>query len=108
MMKNQRFLLLMVAFIVVQPVIDILTTATILWTDLSISVGIVLRTIFFLLMAILISYFAFQSKRAKYYFAYLVGLVILLVINVGMNMQVKEPYYLVQELTFFNKAVYFM
>ena len=107
MMKNQRFLLFMVAFIVLQPVIDILTTATILWTDLSISVGIVLRTLYFLLMTVFILYMAFQSKRAKYYLAYLVGLFILLIINIAMNMQIKDPYYLVQELTFFNKAVYF-
>ena len=107
MMKNQRFLLFMVTFIVMQPVIDILTTATILWTDLSISVGIVLRTLYFLIIVVFILNMALHSKRAKYYLAYLIGLFILLIINVGMNMQVKDPYYLIQELTFFNKAIYF-
>ncbi len=107
MMKKQKFLLFMVAFIVLQPVIDILTTATILWTDLSISIGIVLRTLYFLLMVTFVFYMAFYSKRAKWYLAYLVGLVLMLAVNVYLNMQVKNPYYLIKELTFFNKAVYF-
>jgi len=107
MMKKQKFLLFMVAFIVLQPVIDILTTATLLWTDLSISIGIVLRTLYFLLMAIFILYMAFHSKHAKWYLAYLVGLLVLLIANVYLNMQVKNPYYLIKELTFFNKAIYF-
>jgi hypothetical protein len=97
----------MVAFIVMQPVIDILTTATLLWTDMSISIGIVLRTLYFLLMATFILYMAFHSKHAKWYLAYLVGLLVLLIANVYLNMQVKNPYYLIQELTFFNKAIYF-
>ncbi len=30
----------------------------------------------------------------------------MLVVNVYLNKQVKNPYYLIKELTFFNKAVY--
>ena len=107
MIKKHQFFLFMVGFIVLQPVIDVLTTATLLWTNSPISVGILIRSLYFFIMAIFITYMALQSKRGKWYLAYLCGLVVVIVCNLVMNMQVKEPYYLMQELSFFNKAVYF-
>lgn len=107
MFKSQNFLIIMIAFIVLQPIIDVLTTASILWTNSSLSVGILLRTLYFLTMAVFILVLALKVKQARWYLAYLIGLAAMLVINIVVNMQVKSPYYLVQELTFFNKAIYF-
>ena len=107
MMKKHQFLLFMVGFIVLQPVIDVLTSATLTWTNSPISVGILLRTFYFFVMAIFITFMALRSKRGKWYLTYLAGLVIVIVSNIVINMQVKNPYYLMQELSFFNKAVYF-
>lgn len=107
MIKKQRFLLFMVVFIALQPVIDLLTSATLTWTNLSISFGLVFRTLYFCIMIIFILYMAFHSKRAKWYLSYLIGLLIFLVINIYLNMQVKNPYFLIQELSYLNKSIYF-
>ena len=105
--KHYKTMLLIVAFILIQPVIDILTTASILYIDFPITVGIVLRVLYLIGMSGFLVWMATKSKRAKAYFIYLAGLGGILLINFVVNYLTKDPYLLVEELTFYSKVVYF-
>lgn len=107
-MKNKHLLLvILAAFIIIQPFIDILTALTMESSDSSLTVGIILRMVYMALMAAFITYAALHSGRAKLYFAYLAGFAILIIVNFVVNYSVKDPYFLMEELSFYSKTVYF-
>lgn len=100
-------LVLLLVFIAIQPVIDVLTLASMYVIDSSITVGVVVRALYMLVMVGLLLWLSRKSKASRLLTIYLIGLAILLAVNVGLNMQVKDPYYLFQEIKFFNKVIYF-
>lgn len=106
-MNRNKILLAVVAFLVLQPVIDVLTTASIFLANTSLTIGVIVRTLFMVAMLVLLLWLSKTSKISRMLTLYLVGLGALLVINVLVNLQVKDPYYLFQELKFFNKVIYF-
>lgn len=106
-MNRNKILLAIVAFLVLQPIIDVLTTASIFLIDTSLTIGVIVRVLFMLAMIVLLLWLSKTSKISRMLTLYLVGLAALLVINVLVNMQVKDPYYIFQELKFFNKIIYF-
>ncbi|MFJ7934361.1 O-antigen ligase family protein [Sporosarcina sp. NPDC096371] len=106
-LKHSKIMLALVAFIILQPVIDVLTTASILFIDLPLTVGVLIRLAYLGIMAAWIVYAATKSKRAKLYLLYLVGFAVLVVVNFVTGMMVKKPFFIVEELTFYTKAVYF-
>ena len=100
-------MLALVAFIIIQPIIDILTTASILFIDIPLTIGVIIRLAYLAVMAGWIIYAATKSKRAKLYLLYLVGFAVLVIVNFVTSMTVKEPFFVVEELTFYTKVVYF-
>lgn len=106
-MNVKKILMLLVAFIALQPVIDVLTTASIFMIDTSITIGIVVRALYMVAMLLLLLWLSKKSKLSRLFTFYLIGLAVLLGVNVLVNMQVKDPYFLFQELKFFNKVIYF-
>lgn len=106
-LKQHRIMIALVAFILIQPLIDVLTTVSILYTNLPLTVGVVIRLAYLAVMAVWILLMARKSKKAKLYLAYLIGFAALVVANFTINYLVKEPFLLIEELTFYTKAVYF-
>lgn len=106
-MLNQKTLLLLLAFLVLQPVIDVLTTASLMVLNVSLTVGVIVRALYMLVILLLLLKLAFSSRLARKYVFYLIGLAVVIVINILVNMNLKDPYYLFQELKFYNKVVYF-
>src|SRR5690606_26219660 len=106
-MNYKKILMLLVAFIALQPVIDVLTTASIFIVDTSITVGVLIRAAYMVALLLVLLWASKKSKISRIFTIYLVGLAVLLAANVLVNLQVKDPYYLFQELKFFNKVIYF-
>lgn len=106
-MNNKKILMLLLMFIVLQPIIDILTTASIFMSDSSITVGIMIRVAYMAVMVVFLLWASKNSKLSRVFMIYLIGLAGLLIVNMLINWQVKDPYYLFQELKFFNKVIYF-
>lgn len=106
-MNYKKLLVWLVLFIAFQPIIDALTLVSMSLVDSSITVGIVVRAFYMLVMAALLLWLSRRSKLSRIFTLYLAGLALLLVVNVLVNLQVKDPYYLFQELKFFNKVIYF-
>ena len=106
-MNQTKFLIYFVAFLVFQPIIDVLTAGSILILDLNVTFGVVLRFAYMALMALFLLVMARRNKLARGYILYLVGLAVIIGVNIFLNMNAKDPYYLFQELKFFNKVVYF-
>ncbi|AYC28915.1 O-antigen ligase family protein [Paenisporosarcina cavernae] len=104
---QKKYLLYILAFIIVQPVIDVLTTFSIYVLEIDVTFGVIIRVAFMVLMGVLLLLFAMKSKQAKLFVVYLIGLAIMIVINIYLNTSTKDPYYLFDELKFFNKVVYF-
>jgi hypothetical protein len=106
-MNQTKFLIYFVAFLILQPVLDVLTAGSILLLNSSITIGLVMRFAYMALMGVFLIWMARSNKLARGYIVYLVGLAVVIGINIFLNMDVKNPYYLFQELKFFNKVVYF-
>ncbi len=106
-MKNKKlFIMLMLTFILIQPVLDVVTALQLRNSDSSFTIGIILRMVYMLAMGIWIALEAIASKKARLYFTYLVGLAILLLANFSVNLPIKEPYHLIAEFTFYSKIIY--
>ncbi|WNS81245.1 O-antigen ligase family protein [Domibacillus sp. DTU_2020_1001157_1_SI_ALB_TIR_016] len=107
-MKNEKtFWLLALAFIIWQPVIDVLTSASLLLLNISLTVGVIVRVLFMAAIVLMLLWKARQSGLARKYILYLLAVAAVIAINIVLNMNVKDPYYLGSELKFFNKIVYF-
>ncbi|WP_269050048.1 O-antigen ligase family protein [Sporosarcina sp. G11-34] len=106
-LKQHKIMLAIAVFIILQPLIDVLTTASILYVDLPVTIGVLIRLAYLAIMAAWIVYAALTSKKAKLYLAYLTGFALLIVINFATNYFVKDPFLMVEELTFYTKVVYF-
>ncbi|MDW0108697.1 O-antigen ligase family protein [Sporosarcina aquimarina] len=106
-LNRHNIMLALVAFVMIQPIIDVLTTASLLFIDLPLTLGVIIRLLYLAAMALWIINASRKSKRAKLYLLYLAGLAIFVVINFIVGYTVKEPFYIVQELTYYTKIVYF-
>ena len=106
-MKNTYWLFfLFVGFISIQPIIDMLTTYMVLNMDSGLSIGVVIRFLYMIFAGVLLLVFAKQSKWARYSIIYLIVFALFLGLNIYLNHQWKDPYYIGQEIKFFNKVVY--
>src|SRR6478735_7420921 len=106
-MKNTYWLFfLFVGFISIQPIIDMLTTYMVLNMDSGLSIGVVIRFLYMIFAGVLLLVFAKQSKWARYSIIYLIAFALFLGLNIYLNHQWKDPYYIGQEIKFFNKVVY--
>ncbi|WP_025785656.1 O-antigen ligase family protein [Sporosarcina sp. D27] len=106
-LNRHNIMLALVAFVMIQPIIDVLTTASLLFIDLPLTIGVIIRLAYLAIMAIWIVNESRKSKRARLYLLYLSGLAVFVIINFIVGYTVKEPFYIMQELTYYNKVVYF-
>ncbi|KIL76423.1 O-antigen ligase family protein [Bacillus badius] len=106
-MLNWKTFLLLLIFLVLQPVIDVMTTASLMIFNLNLTVGVIVRVLYMAIILLLMLKLAFSSRLAKKYIFYLVGLAVVIGINIAVNMNLKDPYFLFKELKFYNKVIYF-
>ncbi|AQX53110.1 O-antigen ligase family protein [Priestia flexa] len=106
-MKNTYWLFfLFVGFISIQPIIDMLTTYMVLNVESPLSIGVIIRFMYMVFVGIILLVFFKKSKWARYSILYLIVFALFLGVNIYFNSQWKDPYYLAQEVKFFNKVVY--
>ncbi|MEK4027848.1 MULTISPECIES: O-antigen ligase family protein [Bacillaceae] len=106
-MLNQKTFLLLLIFLVLQPVIDVMTTASLMILNVNLTVGVIVRVLYMAVILLILLKLAFSSRLAKKYIFYLIGLAVVIGINIAVNMNLKDPYFLFKELKFYNKVIYF-
>ncbi|OAH54557.1 hypothetical protein AWH48_08155 [Domibacillus aminovorans] len=107
-MKNEKkFWLFALAFLIWQPVIDVLTSASLLLLNVNLTVGVIARVLFMAVIVLVLLQLSWRNRLARKYALYLIGLAVLILVNMAMNYNVKDPYYIASELKYFNKIVYF-
>ncbi|KMY56282.1 hypothetical protein AC623_17885 [Bacillus sp. FJAT-27231] len=106
-MLNRKTFLLLLVFLVLQPVIDVMTTASLMILNVNLTVGVIVRVLYMAAILLLLLKLAFSSPLAKKYIFYLIGLAVVIGINIVVNMNLKDPYFLFKELKFYNKVIYF-
>ncbi|WP_337020403.1 O-antigen ligase family protein [Oceanobacillus massiliensis] len=104
---NSNYLRILRWFIIIQPILDILTTLSIYYIDLSITVGIIVRMLFMLLTLIYI-FFGNDSIYKKYVITYLLLLFVVLGIGFIVNMLSKPIFNLFLEVQWIAKIVFFI
>ena len=109
MLKNstsKKYVLFFIYFIALQPILDILTTFSILQLNTSATAGVLIR---FIYMAFCILFLLTQYKRstiAKNAILYLAFWFIFIVVNLGINLYAKPHFDLFEELKFMAKITY--
>jgi O-antigen ligase like membrane protein len=93
----------MLFFIVLQPVLDLLTSFCILQLNMSATIGVFVR---FVVMIMVGGYILLQWKGSKRYIAYFVVLGVILAIGLVNNILVKDPISISEEIKFIAKIVY--
>lgn len=106
LLNSKRFLNLFLLFILIQPVIDILTTYSLVQMESNTTFGVLIRILYMFVGLLFILINVPKSKLAKYSFIYLVILGAFVGLNIGLNYFIKSPFYIGQEIKFFIKVVY--
>ncbi|NLP52714.1 O-antigen ligase family protein [Bacillus sp. RO1] len=103
-MKNSNLFLL---FIILQPILDVLTAFSIYYFQASITIGLLVR-MGFMLISIVYIFFLNNSKYKKIITGYLI--VFLTIVGVGFltNYFIKPNFSLFSELQYTTKSVYFV
>ena len=104
--KRHKTNVLFVLFTLLQPLIDVITTATIQW-GLPLSFGILIRVAYLFALLIWLTTFIKRSPAGKKVAIYLVGFFVLMGASFIMNYLTKDPFHLVAEFTFYVKIIYF-
>ena len=89
MMNNKTIFIYIIAFLALQPIIDVLTAGSILLFNLNVTFGVIIRTLYMVGMGVLILWMAKTDKLSRGYLLYFIGLALLIVVNMALNMQVK-------------------
>ncbi|MBH0230711.1 O-antigen ligase family protein [Halobacillus yeomjeoni] len=105
-MDKEFYTKLLLLFVILQPVLDILTYASIKALDSSLTIGIVVRVLF---MGISLWFIVFgnSSGLKKYVLYYLAAIAIVYGIGLGYNFFAKPIFNPFMELQFLAKTVYF-
>ncbi|GGD28483.1 O-antigen ligase family protein [Pontibacillus salipaludis] len=104
--RENLFTNILIAFIIVQPILDILTFFYIRNFDSSITIGLVSRVLF-MLFAVLFIFFGNKSTLKKYVVPYLIGLFIVIGMGLVYNFFAKPIFSPFSELQLIAKTVYF-
>jgi hypothetical protein len=100
----KRFEIYLLIFISIQPVIDVLTTASMTLLSLSATFGVFFRL---LVMCICFVYIVqTQIKKEKKYLLYLFGLMFVLAVSLIINYLFKDNFHLTEEVKFLAKIFY--
>ena len=109
MLKNltpNKYVLFFIYFIALQPILDILTTFSILQLNTSATAGVLIR---FIYMALCLLFLLSQYKKsifAKNTILYLAVWFIFIIVNFGINLYVKPHFEFFEELKFMAKITY--
>lgn len=100
---SNKFLLIL---LIIQPLIDLITSLSAKYSQLSISIGALTKTTFmFVLMIYLIYYFSTQNK---WFFAIVIGSYLSIFITLIINFFLKSNYIFFTELNFALKTSYYL
>lgn len=105
--KTELINLLFIAFILIQPFLDLLTGLSLRLTESQFSISLLVRAIFVLIAGIYLFLFRGHPNQKKYilYFSVLAAF---LLINIGVNYFEKSPFYIASEIKFIFKTIYFI
>ncbi|MFB4167182.1 O-antigen ligase family protein [Virgibacillus sp. JSM 102003] len=104
--NHNHFFKLLSIFIVIQPILDILTFLSLRHTNFSITIGIVIRVLF-LSISIGFIIFGHKTQLKKYIIIYLTVLFSVMGISNGLNYFFKPNFLIFEELQFTTKALYY-
>ncbi|MDQ0215258.1 hypothetical protein J2S13_001658 [Oikeobacillus pervagus] len=105
--NHEKIILAFFYFISLQPIIDVLTTFTIVQLHSSATVGIVIRMIYMLASLLFMASFYKKVPFAKWATIYVVIWGIFVLGNLGINFSQKPNFALFDEIKFFIKISYF-
>ena len=104
--KDKRILNFFLLFIIFQPVIDVLTTFTIMKLNSGTSFGILIRYLYMLLSVFFILSQFNKQKLAKRIVIYLSLLGTFVIANLFINYTQKPVFIMTEEVIFFTKLIY--
>lgn len=93
-------------FIILQPILDILTYFSIVYLQMNITIGIVVRVLFMLLSLFYI-FFLNKHRFKRYIIMYILLLIAVLGIGFLLNFFLKPVFHFFSEVQFLVKAIYF-
>ncbi|MET3684223.1 hypothetical protein ABID56_002349 [Alkalibacillus flavidus] len=94
-------------FILIQPVIDLMTSLMVQFTDTVVTVGALVRVLFVALFFVVIVYISWTMPKHRKILYYVGALALVLIASLVVTILFKDPYSLVAELQFLFKIVYF-
>ncbi len=106
-LTQNKFVLFFIYFIAFQPILDILTTFSVMTLNTSATAGVLIR---FIYMAFCVLFLLSQYKKshfAKYAIHYLALWFIFIIVNLGINVSAKPTFDFFEEIKFFAKITYF-
>lgn len=106
MFERYKFIDYLKFFIILQPILDILTSISIHYLNLSVTIGIAVRMLF-LGFSLLYIFFGNQHPIKKYIITYLSILFVIVGIGFILNFFTKPEFYLFSEVQFIVKVLYF-
>lgn len=105
--KNGKFAIFLMIFVMLQPLLDLMTSFTLLVLNVNITPGIIIRFLIMLISAFYILFAAKEKSNRKFLY-YLIVLAAFFIIHLGINFFVKEQFSLVSELKSIAKIVYYI
>lgn len=105
--KHENFSLFLMIFVMLQPLLDLTTSFTLLVLNLNITPGIIIRFLIMLISAFYILLAAKEKANRKFLY-YLIALAIYFCLHLGINFFIKEQFNLVSEVKSIAKIVYYI
>ena len=105
--KNGKFAIFLMVFVMLQPLLDLTTSFTLLVLNMNITPGIIIRFLIMLISAFYILFAAKEKSNRKFLY-YLIALVVFFSVHLGINFFVKEQFSLISELKSIAKIVYYI
>lgn len=107
MRNNVFFEKLFFIFIIIQPIIDLITGLTLQLTESQFSLSLIIRTLFLVIFGLYLLLYTGHPFRKKQLLYFLI-LAIYLCTNLGINYFMKPNFYLVSEIKFISKVLFFI
>ncbi|MCA1055172.1 O-antigen ligase family protein [Rossellomorea aquimaris] len=104
--NNKKFVKLFLLFIILQPVIDIFTTFSLVKLNSTTTFGILIRVLYMIVSLLFIFLNKKNSKLARNSFYYLILLGVAVSANLLINYFTKTPFFIGLEIKFFIKVIY--
>lgn len=105
--KHGKFTIFLMVFVMLQPLLDLTTSFTLLILNLNVTPGIIIRFLIMIVSAFYILFAAKEKSNRKFLY-YLIALAIFFGVHLGVNFVVKEQFSLLSELKSIAKIVYYV